>query len=104
MSDFLFIKNGRNIDRIRIKDIDFIQADGRYTYIHSKGSKKISNTPLKSLLDKLEHSRFVRTHKSFLVNLTKVDTITLNYLVIGDYDIPISKNYRSDLLAGLDIV
>ena len=58
----------------------------------------------KSLLDKLEHSRFVRTHKSFLVNLTKVDTITLNYLVIGDYDIPISKNYRSDLLAGLDIV
>ena len=104
LSDYLFVKNGRNIDRIQIKDIDFVQADGRYTYIHSNGTKKISNTPLKTLLEKLEHSRFIRTHKSFLVNLTKVDTITLNYLVIGDYDIPISKNYRSDLLAGLDIV
>lgn len=104
LDEYLFVKNGRNIDRIPIKDIDFVQADGRYTYIHCNGNKKISNTPLKSLLEKLSDSNFVRTHKSYLVNLTKVDTITLNYLLIGDYEIAISKNYRSDLLAGLEIV
>lgn len=104
LADYLFVKNGRNIDRIPIKDIDYVQADGRYTYIHCNGSKKISNTPLKSLLEKLSDSHFVRTHKSFMVNLTKVDTITLTYLLIDNNEVPISKNYRSDLLAGMDIV
>ena len=104
LDEFLFVKNGRNIDRIPVAEIDFIQADGRYTYIHVNGVKKISNTPLKSLRDKLSRANFVQTHKSFIVNLTMVDTITLHLLLIGDYEIPISKNYRSDLLAGLEIV
>ena len=104
MDEYLFVKNGRQIDRIPIKDIDFVQADGRYTFIHLSGVKKISNTPLKFLLEKLSGAHFVQTHKSFIVNLAKVDTITLNHLFIGDFEIPISKNYRGDLLSGLDIV
>ena len=104
LDEFLFVKNGKNIDRIPICNIEFIHADGRYTYIHCEKEKKISNTPLKLLREKLSKSHFVQIHKSYIVNLTKVDTITYSYLLIRDIEIPISKNFKGDLIGGLDIV
>jgi len=104
LDEFLFVKNGRKIDRVFIPEIEFIQADGRYTYIFQENKKKICNSSLKTLKEKLADSHFVQTHKSYLVNLTKINTITLNYLVIGEHEIPISKNYRADLLGFLNMV
>lgn len=104
LTDFLFVKNGRNIDRVAIAQIQFIEADGRYTYIHYDKQKKISNASLKVLKEKLSNRNFVQTHKSYVVNLAKVETIALNHLHIGDFEIPVSKNFRSDLLQILDVV
>ena len=104
LNDFIFIKNGRNIDRIPIDQINFIEADGRYTYIHYDNKKKISNASLKVLNDKLKGKHFVQTHRSYIVNLTKVETISLSYLHIGENEIPVGKTYRNDLMGILDVI
>lgn len=104
LENVLFVKNGRKIERVLIPEIEYIQADGRYTYIVLSSSKKICSTPLKILKEKLSEAFFVQIHKSYLVNINKINTITLNYLVIGEREIPISKNFRSDLLSFLNMV
>jgi len=104
LENVLFVKNGRKIERVLISEIEYIQADGRYTYIILPSSKKICSTPLKILKEKLSEAFFVQIHKSYLVNITKINTITLNYLVIGEREIPISKIFRSDLLSFLNMV
>lgn len=104
LEDYLFVKNGRKIERVLIPEIEFVQADGRYTYIYMADSKKICSSPLKVLKEKLAGAHFIQTHKSYLANLTKINTITLNYLIIGEHEIPISKNFRSDLLGVLNMV
>lgn len=104
LADFLFVKNGRNIDRVAIAQISFIEADGRYTYIHYDKQKKISNASLKTLKEKLSNRHFVQTHKSYIVNLAMVETIAINHLHIGAYEIPVSKNFRSDLIQILDVI
>ena len=104
LNDFIFIKNGRTIDRIPIEHIEFIEADGRYTYIHFQNQKKISNASLKMLNEKLGGKHFIQTHRSFIVNLTKVETISFNHLHIGKHEIPVGKTFRNDLLELLDII
>ena len=104
LKDYIFVKNGRNIDRVFIPDVEFIEADGRYTYIHYKGQKKISNASLKVLKEKLEERHFVQTHRSFIVNLTKVETIALHHIHIGKHEVPVGKTYRNELLKGLDVI
>ncbi|MDH5399784.1 MAG: response regulator [Cyclobacteriaceae bacterium] len=104
LNEFLFVKNGRNIDRVPITQIEFISADGRYTYIYYDNHKKISNASLKTLKEKLKGRPFVQTHKSYIVNLSKVETIALSYLHIGEHEVPVSKNFRSGLLDVLDVI
>ncbi|MTI40898.1 LytR/AlgR family response regulator transcription factor [Fulvivirga lutimaris] len=104
LKNYIFVKNGSNIDRVFIPNIEFVEADGRYTYIHFQGQKKISNAPLKVLKEKLQGRHFIQTHRSYIVNVTKVDTITFNYLNVGKHEVPIGKTYRSDLLNGLEVI
>lgn len=104
LDDFIFIKNGRNIERIPIEEIKFVEADGRYTYIYYNDKKKISNASLKVLNDKLSGKHFIQTHRSYIVNLTKVETISLSHLHIGEHEIPVGKTHRNELLGMLDII
>jgi len=104
LNDFIFVKNGRNIDRIPIDQIKFIEADGRYTYIHYDNKKKISNASLKILNDKLIGKHFIQTHRSYIVNLTRVETISLSHLHIGEHEIPVGKTYRNNLLDILNVI
>jgi DNA-binding LytR/AlgR family response regulator len=104
LDNFFFIKNGKKIDKVEIDNIDFIKVEGRYTYIYSQGGKKICNSNLKTLKERLDSAYFIQTHKSYIANLTKVNTITFNNLLIGSYEIPISKNYRSGLISLLNLI
>jgi DNA-binding LytR/AlgR family response regulator len=104
IDDFFFIKNGRKIEKVAINEIDFIRVEGRYTYIYSNGSKKICNSNLKSLKERLDEINFIQIHKSYIVNLTKIDTITFNSIIIESFELPVSKNFRTELISKLKLV
>ncbi|RYZ49063.1 MAG: LytTR family transcriptional regulator, partial [Chitinophagaceae bacterium] len=54
-------------------------------------------------LAELNCENFVRVHRSFVVNLQKVEKINHTYLVIDDKQVPLSRNYREPLLSRLRI-
>ena len=94
--DFLFIKSEYKIIRINFSEITYIQGISEYVKIHLSSRKPImSLISLKSLEAQLPASMFMRVHKSYIVNLQKVNMIERNEIVYDDGTIiPVSQQYK----------
>jgi two-component system LytT family response regulator len=96
-SNFLFIKSEYKHIRINFDDIKYIESKSEYVRIHLVSSKPImSLISLKSLEEKLPCNKFMRIHRSYIVNLEKVTIIERNRIVFdGDTYIPIGEQYMN---------
>ena len=98
-SGFIFVKVDARWERIQLSDITFIESCGDYVAIHLSNNKKLlSLQTMTQILNRLDDSNFVRVHRSYIVNLTRVDTIEKDHLLIEKQDISIGKSYRQEFL------
>ena len=95
--EFLFIKSEYKIIRINFSEITYIQGMSEYVKIHLTNRKPImSLISLKSLETQLPAALFMRVHKSYIVNLQKINMIERNEIVYDDGTIiPISAQYKA---------
>jgi len=95
--DFLFIKSEYKIIRINFSEITYIQGMSEYVKIHLAGRKPImSLLSLKSLEAQLPTELFMRVHKSFIINLQKINIIERNEIIYDDGTIiPVSAQYKA---------
>ena len=101
-SDFVFFKSDKKIYRIDLDELLYIEAVKDYVKIvTSNGSHLILQT-LKHWERILPGQFFQRTHKSFIVNLKKIDNISSNIIKLKDIEIPIGRHYREDLLREIE--
>ncbi len=103
-NQFLFLKSEYKIRRINFNDILFIEGLKDYIQVHTTGSDKpiLSLNSMKSLEQKLPENRFMRVHRSFIVNLDKIDTIERSRIVFGKTYIPVSDMYKEKFQEFLD--
>lgn len=94
--DFLFIKSEYKIIRLNFSEIKYIQGMSEYVRIYLTNGKPImSLLSLKSLEAQLPEELFMRVHKSYIVNLQKINIIERNEIVYDDgVIIPISQQYK----------
>ena len=102
--DFLFIKSEYKILRINFDDIKYIEAMSEYVRIHLINSKPVmTQLSMKSIEEKLPEDRFMRVHRSFIINLSKISVIERNRIVFdGSVYIPVSDQYKSRFQAYID--
>ncbi len=102
--EFLFIKSEYKLLRVNLNDIQFIEGMKEYVRIHIIGQKPIMTLlSMKSLEEKLPTEKFMRVHRSYIVNLEKVTTVERMTIVFDDKNrIPISDNYKEKFQAFLD--
>ena len=95
-SEFLFLKSEYKIRRINFNEILYIEGLKDYVKVYIKNDSKpvLSLTSLKSLENKLPESRFMRVHRSFIVNLEKIETIERSRIIFGKVYIPVSDLYK----------
>jgi DNA-binding LytR/AlgR family response regulator len=96
--DHIFIKTGTLLKKIYYDEIFFAEALQNYVAIHTKDKKYITYLTFKSIEDNLPASRFLKVHKSYIINLSKVDGIEGNDIVIGTHAIPISRANREEIM------
>jgi two-component system, LytTR family, response regulator LytT len=103
-SEFLFIKSDYKIRRINFDDILYIEGLKDYVKVFTRNDPKpiLSLTSLKLLESKLPSGRFMRVHRSFIVNLGKIDTIDRSRIVFGKEYIPVSDQYKDKFQEFLD--
>lgn len=94
--EFLFIKTDLKWVKIAFSDILFVQGLKDYLQIHLENEKLISLGTMQGLLDKLKGDNFMRIHKSYIVNLARIDSIERNRLFIQQHIIPIGATYQGE--------
>jgi DNA-binding LytR/AlgR family response regulator len=99
--DFLFIKTSHKIQKIFYHDILYLEGLKDYTRIHLAESKKpfVTLQSLKYFESRLPREDFIRIHRSYIVSLRKVDTVSRKAVLLGDTELPCSEHYRSFLYA-----
>ena len=102
-SDIYVREDGRFI-RVPCDDIQFFENVGDYVRVKTIKAQYIIHGTLKSIDEKLNDSRFLKIHRSFIVNLDKIKDIEENSLVIEKNVIPISRANKSELMARLKIL
>lgn len=94
-SDFLMIKIEYNTKRVDLDDILFIEGMKDYVKLYTGSKPLLTKTTLKNIYDKLPTDRFLRVHKSYIVSLSKIDTIENNRIRIGEHRIPVGELFKT---------
>ena len=96
----VFIKTGYDYTKIVISDISYIKSDADYTEIVVGGKKRISSEPLRHWEELLDKNSFVRIHKSYIVNTSKIIKVSGNRIILDtDEILPIGRAYKEDFAA-----
>jgi len=100
---FLYVKDRGAYHRMHLTDAYYIEALGNYIKLFTKDHSHVILVTLKDLESILPNSMFVRTHRSYMVNVSKIDSITSSEIRIGNYTIPIGKTYKEDIFGYLGL-
>jgi DNA-binding LytR/AlgR family response regulator len=103
-TDHIFIKTEGKLIRLNNSDILFIESMGDYVKFVSNDKKYITHNTIKNLEEKVNKQCFLKTHRSYIINVDKIDDIRENLLFIRGNEIPISKAHRQDVLRRLNII
>jgi len=96
--EYFFIKCENKFEKIKIDDILFIEGMQNYITLYTQEKKFITLLTLKSMEEKLANHSFLRVHKSYIIATNKVDGMEGNELFIGANRIPISRNYKDEVV------
>ncbi len=101
-AQFLQIKADKKTVRIPLQNILYIESMKDYQKIHTVGGNTVTQMSLKSILEKLPDNLFMQIHRSFIINLDKIDSFTSNSIEIKKQELPIGRMYRAALFAQLN--
>ena len=100
-SDYFFIKADNKLVKLFFEDVLFAEALQNYVVIHTKDKKYITYLTFKAVEDYLPADRFIRTHKSYIVAASKIDSIEANDIRIGQHHIPIGRTLKEEVMEKL---
>jgi DNA-binding LytR/AlgR family response regulator len=95
-TDYIFLKVEYQLVKVVLKDITHIEAYKDYVKVHltSKNHPLLSLTSMKNMEELLPKDRFMRVHRSFIVSLDHIDTISKNVIHVGTQQIAVGDLYK----------
>jgi DNA-binding LytR/AlgR family response regulator len=104
LNNAIFIKSDGKLVRLNNEDILYIESMGDYVKFVTLDKKYITHNTIKALEEKVNKEYFMKVHRSYIINITKIDDIRENDLFIRGTEIPISKAHKSEVLKRLNII
>jgi DNA-binding LytR/AlgR family response regulator len=96
-SDSIFIRNQNKLIKILMDDIHYVEAERNYCKIILSKLNYLVVSPLNKLFDRLQPKNFVRIHRSYVINFSKLDAVAESHVEIQGKLIPVGKQYKEDL-------
>ncbi len=97
---YFFVKNDYRITRINIDDIKYVESMGEYVRIFIQGQDRaiMPLLSMKRIEEILPSDRFMRVHRSYIVNLGRITDISRQRIIFGDVYIPVGDSYKQAFL------
>jgi DNA-binding LytR/AlgR family response regulator len=96
--NYFFVKYSGRIEKVLYDDLSYVEAALNYVILHTKNNKMIVYLTIKSIIEHLPETLFIKVHKSFIVNRQKISSIEGNIIHIGNTEIPISQNHHEEVM------
>lgn len=100
-ADHFFVKCDNRLEKVCYEELVYAEAMMNYIVLHTTAGKLIVYLTLKGLLEQLPADRFIKVHKSYLVNRDKVRSIRGNMLSLGAAEIAVSQHYFEEAMAAI---
>ena len=97
----MFIKQGFQFVKISLADILVLETEDNYTYFVRTTKRYILRLLRSAALDRLNHPQMVRVHRSFAVNVRRVDTFDEQTVTLNGYPVLLGKNDKDDFMRSL---
>lgn len=98
METYFFVKSDYKIQKIIIDDIVYIESLGDYVRFFMENKKIVSLATLSNLMNILPKDKFIQIHRSYIINFDKINFVQNDVLSIGNYQLPISKSRKKELM------
>lgn len=97
-SEYILLKSDSLLVNVDVNNILYFEGYGDYIKVHTEDKMYIIHKRMKALEDTLPSKKFARVHRSFIVQLNKIENIEQLSIKIGKKIIPIGKHNKQDLL------
>lgn len=102
--EHIFIKSNLKKLKIFTSKIKWIEAYGDYVRVITEDDSNLVLSTMKAFENDLSKEKFIRVHKSYIVNIDKIDRFNSKFAEIGVTKIPLSRNKKEDLIRALSIL
>ena len=98
--NYIILKENKVLHKVLFSDINYVEAYGDYVKVHIKEKIITTHSTFSGFIEQLPNY-FLRTHKSFSINLNKLQQLTGNLILIENQKIPIGQTYKQAVLKAL---
>jgi DNA-binding LytR/AlgR family response regulator len=102
-ADYIFIKQDSRLVKINHNQILYIEAEKDFSTVFYDDKKLLAGMHLKMFEAMLPEEQFFRVHRSYIINLSKINSITGNIVELNKKEIPIGASYKNELISKLRI-
>ena len=97
-SKYLMLKVDYGVIKVVLSDILFIEGLDNYLKIHLQNqSPVVVRLTMKTLMEKLNEKEFIRVHRSYIVPVSRIESVKQKIINIAGEEIPVGKNYEKDV-------
>lgn len=93
----ILLEDGNTLQKVPLYDISYLESAGHYTYFYGDGWEYRSNKGISVYEEELKEAGFFRLHRSYIINLAKVECITKKEVTVGSTQIPIARGQWESL-------
>jgi len=100
----IYVKSNSKFYKLVYEDILFVEALADYVLVYTENTRYIVYSTMKAIEEKLKGDTFVRVHRSYIINLRRVQFIEGNTVIVSAKHIPISKTYQDGFFSKLNFL
>ena len=103
LKDALFVKDEYLYVKVLFEDIIYVKANGNYLEVHTAKKKYLIKGSLSSFSESLPKNKFFQSHRSYLLNIPKIEAFGANHIKVAGHDLPITTKNKEDLLLKIQL-
>jgi DNA-binding LytR/AlgR family response regulator len=96
--NYLYVKENKKVIKVFVNEILYIEGQSEYIKIHTTKKRIITKASLTQMEEKLPSDLFIRIHKSFIVNVSQIESFTATSVDVPGKELPIGRNYKDSVM------
>ena len=97
----IFVRSDRKMVKVRFSEIRYVESLSDYVKIFTNQETIVTRETISNIESKLPSKEFLRTHRSYIVSMNKINSFTNEFVELDKKAIPISRSYKENVLQKL---